>query len=59
MASERKRGQAIAFASLSFWVEPQALAAFLVAVHGIAASAGASVSPQFLAWMMHHPCIKP
>ena len=42
-----------ALSRLDFWVEPQALAAFLVAIDHIAASACGSAKPQFLTWTEH------
>ncbi len=47
------RFQTSALSNLSFWIEPQALAAFFVPFYTVAASAYGSVLPQFLPWIMH------
>ena len=39
--------------NLDFWVEPQALAALLVANNHIAASDCGSIQPHFLIWTKH------
>ena len=48
-------GGTSALPRLDFWVEPQALAALLVANNHIAASACGSIQPQFLSWTKHEP----